>query len=137
MDEYINIKSRANQNRLNKQKFCNIKNCNGYINYFIKDAENDDELYDTHTTRDFCNVSKCVDKPFSRSKYCYGKIDKYRTVRRKADRHSHHRRRKFIKEGIKKQFIETHEQLPMSTSSSKHGHKEHNKSQIISNKKYM
>ena len=53
----------------------------------------------------------------SRSVFWYGKNNKCRGLRRKADRHSHHRRRKMMKEDI----VKTGGQhMPKSTSTLQH-----------------
>jgi hypothetical protein len=53
----------------------------------------------------------------SRSVNWYGSINKARGLRRKADRHSHHRRRKIMKEDIAKTGGEN---IPKSMSTSHH-----------------
>ena len=52
----------------------------------------------------------------SRSAYTYNKIDKCRGLRRKADRHSHHRRRKINREELGRHGTEA---VPLASSTTR------------------
>jgi hypothetical protein len=70
-----------------------------------------------------------------RSKHYYGKIDKLvRGIRRKADRHSHHRRRNAVRNVIAKGNISGTESLPPPSSTKSCGNS-YGWSSSISNRK--
>lgn len=72
----------------------------------------------THHNNKFKN--KCYDSRNSRSHYWWGKQDKVRGLRRKADRNSHHRRRNHIRNIVANKTIDS-DTIPPSSSTKKYG----------------
>jgi len=68
----------------------------------------------------------------SRSAYNYNKQDKCRGLRRKADRHSHHRRRKINREEIAKHGVDA---VPLSSTTCTQKRKDTPLPQNLSNRK--
>jgi hypothetical protein len=81
-----------------------------------------DERHERKQTHVKTNVTKGY---YSRSRHEYGDPDKARGLRRKADRHSHHRRRNTVRSQLAHGVVHGVESLPGPSSGKLSHHKSH------------